>query len=182
MSLEIRNNCELASLNSTSKGLYGESGFRGGYLYVHNFNPEVVKQIIKLKSVNLCSNVPGQIMVDCLVNPPIGEDVTRQTKDKYLSERQALLDSFKRRAKAVTKFLNDMDNVRAKDIEGALFSFPQVKFSKKAMAAAEKEGVEVDLFYCLEVLKNTGIVLVPGSGFKQQPGVFHFRITILVLP
>lgn len=77
MSPEIRRNCELASLNSTSKGLYGESGFRGGYLYLHNFNPEVVKQIIKLKSVNLCSNVPGQIMVDCLVNPPVGEDVSR---------------------------------------------------------------------------------------------------------
>ena len=77
MSLEVRKSCELASLNSTSKGLYGESGFRGGYLYLHNFNPEVTKQIIKLKSVNLCSNVAGQIIVDCLVIPPTGEDVTR---------------------------------------------------------------------------------------------------------
>ena len=138
MSQEIRNTCELASLNSTSKGLFGESGFRGGYLYTHNFNPEVIKQIIKLKSMNLCSNVPGQIMVDCLANPPIGEDVSIQTKEKYLSERQALLDSFKRRAKAVTKFLNEMENIKAKEIEGALFSFPQIRFSKKAMAAAEK--------------------------------------------
>ena len=32
------------------------------------------------------------------------------------------------------------------------------------------------------MLKNTGIVIVPGSGFKQQPGTYHFRITILVLP
>ena len=67
------------------------------------------------------------------VLPVVGKE-----KDKYLSERQTLLDSFKRRAKAVTKFLNDMDNVKAKDIEGALFSFPQVSFSKKAMAVAEK--------------------------------------------
>ena len=40
----------------------------------------------------------------------------------------------------------------------------------------------VDLFYCLEVLKNTGIALVPGSGFKQVPGTYHFRITTLILP
>lgn len=40
----------------------------------------------------------------------------------------------------------------------------------------------VDLFYCLEVLQNTGIVLVPGSGFKQKPGTYHFRITTLILP
>ena len=121
-------------------------------------------------------------MVDCLANPPIGEDVTASTRDKYLSERKSILESFKRRATAVTKFLNEMDNVKAKDIEGALFSFPQVTFSKNAIQAAEKEGKEVDLFYCLEVLKNTGIVLVPGSGFKQSPGTYHFRITILVLP
>ena len=121
-------------------------------------------------------------MVDCLANPPIGEDVTPQTREKYISERKALLESFKRRATAVTKFLNEMDNVKAKHIEGALFSFPKVSFSKNAILAAEKEGMEVDLFYCLEVLKNTGIVLVPGSGFKQSPGTYHFRITILVLP
>jgi alanine transaminase len=34
----------------------------------------------------------------------------------------------------------------------------------------------------LEVLKNTGIALVPGSGFKQRPGTHHFRITTLILP
>jgi alanine transaminase len=75
-----------------------------------------------------------------------------------------------------------MDNVKAKEVEGALFAFPQVSFSKKSIEKAEGEGMEVDLFYCLEVLKSTGIVLVPGSGFKQSPGTFHFRITILVLP
>jgi alanine transaminase len=31
-------------------------------------------------------------------------------------------------------------------------------------------------------LEKTGIVLVPGSGFKQYPGTFHYRITTLILP
>jgi alanine transaminase len=34
----------------------------------------------------------------------------------------------------------------------------------------------------LEVLKQTGIALVPGSGFRQRPGTHHFRITTLILP
>lgn len=51
---------------------------------------------------------------------------------------------------------------------------------KKAIEAAN--GQAPDLFYCLEVLKNTGIALVPGSGFKQRPGTHHFRITTLILP
>jgi len=42
--------------------------------------------------------------------------------------------------------------------------------------------MEPDLFYCLSVLENTGIVLVPGSGFRQKDGTYHFRITILILP
>lgn len=63
-----------------------------------------------------------------------------------------------------------------------MYAFPSVTFSKNAIAAAEKEGKVVDLFYCLEVLKATGIALVPGSGFRQVPGTYHFRITTLILP
>ena len=33
--------------------------------------------------------------------------------------------------------------------------------------------------YCSELLEQTGIVVVPGSGFGQEPGTLHFRITIL---
>lgn len=154
---------------------------RGGYLYLHNFNPAVYEQIVKLKSINLCSNVSGQIMVDCMVNPPI-EGVSKETKEKYETEFKALFESLKYRASIVTKYLNNMTNMSSAEVEGAMYAFPTVKFSKKAIAAAEKEGKVVDLFYCLEVLKNTGIVLVPGSGFRQVPGTFHFRITTLILP
>jgi aspartate/methionine/tyrosine aminotransferase len=31
----------------------------------------------------------------------------------------------------------------------------------------------------MELLDSTGIVLVPGSGFGQRPGTYHFRSTIL---
>lgn len=73
-----------------------------------------------------------------------------------------------------------MKNVTSNEVEGAMYAFPQVKLSKKAIEAAGKQAP--DLFYCLEVLKNTGIALVPGSGFRQRPGTHHFRITTLILP
>ena len=50
------------------------------------------------------------------------------------------------------------------------------------MEAAKKAGQEVDVFYCLAVLNSTGIAVVPGSGFRQVPGTYHFRITTLILP
>jgi alanine transaminase len=36
-----------------------------------------------------------------------------------------------------------------------------------------------DTMYCLDLLDKTGLCVVPGSGFGQVDGTFHFRITIL---
>lgn len=181
MAPEYRDNCEMATIYSTSKGLLGEAGIRAGYLYIHNFCPFVVEQMAKLKSVNLCSNTLGQIMVDLMVDPPL-EGVSKETKKQYTDEIKAVYKSLKRRAKMVTKALNSMQNIKSNKIDGSMYAFPCVKFSKRAIEAAEKEGKPVDLFFCIEVLRNTGIALIAGSGFSQYPGTYHFRISILILP
>jgi alanine transaminase len=36
-----------------------------------------------------------------------------------------------------------------------------------------------DFDYCLSLLEETGICVVPGSGFGQLPGTLHFRTTFL---
>ena len=36
-----------------------------------------------------------------------------------------------------------------------------------------------DAQWCLALLEATGICVVPGSGFGQAPGTWHFRTTIL---
>lgn len=40
-------------------------------------------------------------------------------------------------------------------------------------------GKQPDWLYCRELLESTGIVVVPGSGFGQADGTFHFRTTFL---
>ena len=60
-------------MHSVSKGLLGECGLRGGYTYVHNVNPDVTAQLVKSKSINLCSNSIGQLMVDLMCNPPLAD-------------------------------------------------------------------------------------------------------------
>ena len=47
------------------------------------------------------------------------------------------------------------------------------------MEAAKAAGKPADTFYCLRLLEETGISAVPGTGFGQEPGTFHFRTTIL---
>lgn len=48
-----------------------------------------------------------------------------------------------------------------------MYAFPQIRLPQKAIDAAKKQGKSPDSFYCLELLDNTGICVVPGSGFGQ---------------
>ena len=68
-----------------------------------------------------------------------------------------------------------MEGVTCEETEGALYSFPKIDLPRAAIEAAEAAGKPPDVFYCLELLKETGISCVPGSGFGQEEGTFHFR-------
>ena len=50
---------ELISLNSVSKGMLGECGFRGGYYECHNLPQDAQDMMFKLKSMDLCGNTIG---------------------------------------------------------------------------------------------------------------------------
>ena len=65
---------ELFSFHSTSKGVIGECGRRGGYVEALNIDEDVLDELYKLASINLCSNVMGQIGVDLMVDPPRPSD------------------------------------------------------------------------------------------------------------
>ena len=39
----------------------------------------------------------------------------------------------------------------------------------------EDPTMELDMYYCLEFLRQKGVCVVPGSGFGQIPGTWHFR-------
>eukprot|EP00826_Nyctotherus_ovalis_P060163 TRINITY_DN8418_c0_g2_i5.p1 TRINITY_DN8418_c0_g2~~TRINITY_DN8418_c0_g2_i5.p1 ORF type:complete len:348 (-),score=126.36 TRINITY_DN8418_c0_g2_i5:584-1627(-) len=54
---------ELVSFHSTSKGIIGECGLRGGYMELENIDEYAFSQILKLRSICLCSNAVGQITV-----------------------------------------------------------------------------------------------------------------------
>lgn len=86
------------------------------------------------------------------------------------------------RAKLLTDTLNVMDNTSCNRIEGAMYAFPSVEFTPKAIKHAEQKNVAVDLLYCMEMVDSTGILTVPGSGFGQKEGTYHFRLTNLVTP
>jgi alanine transaminase len=66
-----------------ASGYHGECGKRGGYMEVTGFSPDVREQIYKVASVNLCSNITGQILASLIMSPP--KVNPSPLKDKFLS-------------------------------------------------------------------------------------------------
>lgn len=87
MGPDFSDQVELISFHSTSKGLLGECGRRGGYFECHNLDQEVMDQLFKVASVSLCSNVMGQLMVLLMVDPPKEGD---ESYELYNQERLAI--------------------------------------------------------------------------------------------
>lgn len=91
----------------------------------------------------------GQVCFDLILNPPTVEGgYSAEIVEAHQAEQRELLESLRRRARTVTETLNSMVNVSSQEIEGALYAFPTVQLSKKAIEAAKAQGVAPDYFYC----------------------------------
>jgi alanine transaminase len=154
--------------------------------------------------LSMRSNVMGQIAVGLQCSPPQPGDASYE---RYCTERDAILASLQRRAQKLHAAFIRMEGVSCEPAQGALYLFPRIHLPAKAVAAAAAEGApggeggggaatclhsSVPLspsrappgkaphsFYCLRLLDAPGIMVVPGTGFGQADGTFHFRSTIL---
>ena len=171
---ELNLDLEVVSLHSLSKGFLGECGVRGGYCIFENFDPEIMQQFVKLKSIELCSNTVGQLSVGLMVRPPVADAAAL-----YAKEKKDVLDSLRQKAEILRETLSALEGISLPEIGGAMYAFPQIKLPQAAIQEAAAQGVAPDEFYCMQALENTGLVVVPGSGFRQVEGTFHFRTTFL---
>ena len=166
----------IVSLNSTSKGFFGECGRRGGYMEVCGIDKGVAEQLYKLSSVGLCSNLAGQIVMALVMKPPKEGDASYPL---YKQEKDDILSSLKRRAVTLVNGLNALEGVSCQEAEGAMYAFPKIDLPAKFLKEAEGSGMAPDALYCMRLLEATGIVVVTGSGFGQVEGTWHFRTTFL---
>jgi len=167
---------EVASFMTCSKGYMGECGIRGGYAEVVNMDPDVMAMLQKSISAKLCPTVIGQACMDVVVNPPRESDPSYSS---WKTQVDGVLASLAERAKLVADTLNSIEGITCNTVQGAMYAFPQIHLPEKAIAAAKEAGMAADAFYAFALLEATGICIIPGSGFGQKPGTFHFRTTIL---
>ena len=156
----------LFSFHSCSKGFFGECGQRGGYMELRNIPADVVAQVTKLQSVALCANLTGQVATYCMVRPP---RPGAPSYERYARERDGVLGELRTRAVLLAEGLNRIPGVQCNVVAGAMYAFPRITLPPG----------RTDTEYCLALLEQTGICVVPGSGFGQLPGTAHFRTTIL---
>ncbi|MCJ1440870.1 MAG: hypothetical protein MMC23_001356 [Stictis urceolatum] len=145
---------ELVSFHSTSKGMVGECGHRGGYFELIGFDPEVVAQITKFVSISLCAPVVGQCLVELMVNPPKQGD---PSYSQYKEEYDGIFKGLQERASALYEAFSQMEGVECQDPQGSMYLFPTIHLPQKAIEQAKKEDRAPDEFYCFRLLDATGV-------------------------
>ena len=174
----------LFSLHSVSKGFLGECGHRGGYLELRNIPDDVMAEFVKLQSISLCANVPGQLATYMMVQPPRPGD---QSYDLFVRERDNVLTSLKKKAAILGERINQIEGMSVEIPRGAMYAFvkldlpPERGVNLDSMTPEQRLAYDErrDSDYCMALLEETGICVVPGSGFGQPPGTLHFRTTFL---
>jgi alanine-synthesizing transaminase len=77
------------------------------------------------------------------------------------------MEKLTKRRDITVEMLNAIDGISCVKPEGAFYAFPSVEL---------KNG---DNKFIAELIKETGVVVVPGTGFGQKPGTNHFRVVFL---
>ncbi|MBU1099951.1 MAG: aminotransferase class I/II-fold pyridoxal phosphate-dependent enzyme [Bacteroidetes bacterium] len=80
---------------------------------------------------------------------------------------EAALVKLHRRRDMTVEMLNAVHGISCVKPEGAFYAYPQLHIDKD------------DSHFITELIKATGVVVVPGSGFGQKPGTQHFRAVFL---
>ncbi len=77
------------------------------------------------------------------------------------------MEKLTKRRDMTVEMLNAIDGISCVKPEGAFYAFPRLHMN------------QTDNHFVSELIKETGVVVVPGSGFGQVPGTQHFRVVFL---
>src|SRR3989344_5417186 len=114
--------------------------------------------VISLGSISknyLAPVAPVQYAMEAALNGPQG----------HIKETVAKLE---KRRDFTYKRLNEIEGLSCVKPKGAFYAYPKLEFELKS-----------DREFVIELLKETGVLVVYGEGFGQKPGTHHFRVVFL---
>ena len=143
-------------LNGFSKA-HLMTGWRLGYVYFHDQENQLqeLKQCIEKEArIRLCANTPVQKAGVAALNGP----------QNHVAE---MVEKLGQRRDYAWKRLDEIEGISCTKPEGAFYVFPKIQ--------AVGRKWKTDMEFVLELLKETGVLLVHGSGFDPFYGVGHAR-------
>jgi aspartate/methionine/tyrosine aminotransferase len=146
----------VVGLNGFSK-VYLMTGWRLGYVYFYDQNEELknLKEAIEKEArIRICASTPVQMAGIAALKGP----------QKHISE---MVEKLKARRDYSWKRLNEIDGLSCAKPEGAFYVFPKIR------DIGSKWKTDID--FAIELLKDTGVLLVHGSGFDPIYGAGHVR-------
>ena len=163
--LDNRKHTSFAKLNSevpiiTFGGLsknYLVPGWRIGWGIVsgiHEKMKDFIEAINKMLRARLSANHPEQFAISAALNG---------VQDHLIEAVEKLT----RRRDITVEMLNSIPGITCEKPEGAFYAFPRLHIKNS------------DNHFVAELIKDTGVVVVPGTGFGQVPGTQHFRVVFL---
>ena len=137
-------------------------GFRVGWMILSG-NKEIAKDymagINMLSNMRLCSNVPGQSIVQTALGG-------YQSVKEYIVPGGRVYEQ----REFVYKALNDIPGISAVKPKAAFYIFPKID--------VKKFNIYDDQQFALDFLREKRVLIVPGSGFNwKEPD--HFRVVYL---
>jgi len=118
--------------------------------------------------------------------------------NKFFKEKLEILEALARKAQMAYETFNSLPGISCNKVQGAMYAFPRIELPRKAIEKAKVDinmvilfsecvgkityvqksqmaNQKPDFYYAKNLLERTGVFVVPGSGFGQTEGTWHFR-------
>ncbi|MFQ5833531.1 MAG: aminotransferase class I/II-fold pyridoxal phosphate-dependent enzyme, partial [Candidatus Thorarchaeota archaeon] len=152
----------VVGFNGVSK-VYLAPGWRVGYVYYHDGDGELEPlrdAMVRQARIRICNNGPAQLAAVAAF----------QSDGSHLAE---VVRKLRERRDSIWKRLNATDSISTTLPQAAFYIMPKIEL---------KGRWRNDTDFVLDVLRETGVVFVPGSGFGPKYGSSHFRSVFLPPP
>jgi alanine-synthesizing transaminase len=150
----------VVGFNGFSKA-YQMTGWRLGYMYFkgqHGELDELRTAVEKQCRIRLCANTPVQKAGAAALDGP--QDHIKDVVEKLRQRRDY-----------AWKRLNEIEGISCTKPEGAFYIFPKIHGVGKRW--------KTDMQFVVELLRETGVLIVNGSGFDPVYGAGHARVVFL---
>jgi alanine-synthesizing transaminase len=155
----ISGDVPIIGFNGVSK-VYLAPGWRVGYAYFcdsdHELDP-LYDAMIRQARVRICLNSNAQI----------ASIAALRSDGSHLKET---MSKMRARRDLIHKRLNEIDSISTRLPEAAFYIMPKIDLRGRWTN---------DVEFVKDVLRETGVVFVPGSGFGTEHGAGHFRSVFL---